>query len=322
MYALFIGDVDDPHITRVRTYLEDRGHGVEVWDFSRLLETDMASIYPDNSKEMCVIKGNTLSFDLVWLRKWSRPNLSRLVDLGERDFIDREVNGFIEGFLTRLDQMTVMTNSFSSFIRANSKSFQLQLAASLNFPIPRTIISNDARKIAEFIKSESPNRCIYKPLTRSWIETNRGRMVIPTTLIDIGHLQDIDPVSLSPGIYQRAISKTREVRAIVFGEYCIATEIYPDSCGDLIDWRIFYLAEGARPIRLPKKIEEFCRSMMSSLGIEFAAFDFAIDDEGIWIFLELNEAGNFSQQENLLPELRISECFSVFLESRCINSDS
>ena len=50
--------------------------------------------------------------------------------------------------------------------------------------------------------------------------------------------------------------------------------------------------------------------MMSRLGLVTASFDIAIDDEGEYVFLELNQAGQFLWMEDVTP---VAEIFARFL---------
>lgn len=65
--------------------------------------------------------------------------------------------------------------------------------------------------------------------------------------------------------------------------------------------------------------------MMSKLGIKIACFDFVVDEDGIYNFLELNQQGQFLWVEELLPGTRMLELFVDFLEKEFdggINMDS
>jgi hypothetical protein len=52
---------------------------------------------------------------------------------------------------------------------------------------------------------------------------------------------------------------------------------------------------------------------MNEMGLKYAAFDFMIDENGNWWFLECNESGQFLYLEYLIPEARLLEKFCHFL---------
>lgn len=60
---------------------------------------------------------------------------------------------------------------------------------------------------------------------------------------------------------------------------------------------------------------------MRQLGIVFGCFDFIITPDDEYIFLEVNEMGQFLWIEEILPELKLLDKFCEFLVSSKKNTN-
>ena len=120
-------------------------------------------------------------------------------------------------------------------------------------------------------------------------------------------------MALTPGIYQEIIQKAFEVRVTFFGNENIAIKIHNFK---ELDWRsISPQSLKVSLMRLPADIETYCILLMKKLDIVFGCFDFIVTHSGEYIFLEVNEMGQFLWIEKLLPELKLLNCFCEFLLS-------
>lgn len=72
----------------------------------------------------------------------------------------------------------------------------------------------------------------------------------------------------------------------------------------------------ASAIELPPQVRSRCRRLMQRMDLVFGCFDFIVTPEGEWVFLEVNEAGQFLFLESWCPELPMLDMFCAFLESR------
>ncbi|MFM9438385.1 hypothetical protein ACFDR9_005491 [Janthinobacterium sp. CG_23.3] len=61
-----------------------------------------------------------------------------------------------------------------------------------------------------------------------------------------------------------------------------------------------------------KKVRAFIRAS----GLRYGSIDMIVDTEENYIFLEVNETGQFLWIEDILPELPLLDCFADFLISR------
>ena len=213
-----------------------------------------------------------------------------------------------------------MINRASMAQRAASKVLQLRCAAQHAFPIPDTLVTNDAVALREFwVRNDC--EVIYKPMTVSHVERDGELLVLPTTSLAQEHIDDVDLISGAPALYQQRITKSEEIRVTAFGENLIAAAVQGEEQDD-VDWRVLFAKRPLRPVELPPKVVDLCARMLACFGLESATFDFVRDRQGEWLFLEMNEAGNFLFIDDCLPELRIKERYADFLIGRAADGGS
>jgi hypothetical protein len=64
---------------------------------------------------------------------------------------------------------------------------------------------------------------------------------------------------------------------------------------------------------LPENVLARCRVLMRKLGILFGCFDFIVTPDGEYVFLEVNQQGQFLWKEHLCPSLKMLETFCQFI---------
>jgi hypothetical protein len=134
-----------------------------------------------------------------------------------------------------------------------------------------------------------------------------------TSRLTEDQLVEDDLLRSAPGIYQQMVHKAFELRITIMGRCVLAAQIASQDTQDgKLDWRRAPEEIKARPFDLPAGVADLCLQLMSKLGIVFGCFDFIVTPDGEYIFLEVNEAGQFLflEQETGLPLL---DRFSDFL---------
>ena len=165
--------------------------------------------------------------------------------------------------------------------------------------------------------SAKSQKVIYKTFGPAGWKNGDGLKIKYPNTIDKSDLHNERMVRTVPGIYQRRLSKRFEVRATFFGEKDASIRI--DSQNNSVsveDWRASISPVGqVSPIELPDSIRRSCIDMMAQLKIRLACFDFVVEQDGTYNFLELNQQGQFLWVEELAPSMRMLERFVHFLES-------
>lgn len=179
---------------------------------------------------------------------------------------------------------------------AEFKPLQLQLAAEFQLRVPRTLITNDAVHVREFVEQLS-GPMIYKPLSASSVHTDGELRFIYATQVDSSTLRDAD-IGLTAHLFQEWIPKEYDVRLTVAGDRFFAVAIHANSDRAYVDWRSDYSALKYESVETPEGVRFSIKSLLERLGLSFGAFDFTVTPDGDWVFLELNPNGQWGWIED------------------------
>ena len=162
------------------------------------------------------------------------PNLPEALELGTREFCEREARAFLEGTLLALP--TPHWLSFPQSIwRAEHKPYQLAVAARLGFTIPPTLITNDQKRILEFAQGR---RLIGKAVHSGYIAGSKGNQAIFTSALSTDDFADLDSLALAPVTFQEKVEKLSDIRETVIGTEVFAAEILSQAReSSKLDWR-------------------------------------------------------------------------------------
>lgn len=253
------------------------------------------------------------SIDIIWSR---RAQLCNLADIhpDDKEFVDREISLFLEGFWSRISPSTKWINPWQSRVLANTKVFQLAAARAAGFVVPQTLISNSPYEIRKFAKKLGEGNVVFKTISpTSWELPSGGAAVTPTALFPANLIENTESLQSCPGIYQKLVRRKNEYRVTVMGDRVYAVRINIPFLEHDIDWRQHYDVMGLLEINLPERVERSCREIMCNLNLRFGCIDIIEDQEGNWNFLEINEMGQFLWIEEINPDARYLEYFIRFL---------
>ncbi|MFD5497022.1 ATP-grasp ribosomal peptide maturase [Streptomyces sp. GDS52] len=180
---------------------------------------------------------------------------------------------------------------------AEFKPSGLAAAAAAGFLLPPTLVTSSPDAARAFIKQHGP--VIYKPLHNPVYLVDGISNVVKVAEVAA---EDIDDsVAGTAHLFQQRVDKAADVRVTVIGETVFAVRI--DS--DLLDWRTDYSRLRYSVDTPPPGVTEALHAYLSHFGLVFGAFDFAVDHEGRWWFLECNPSGQWYwlEHETGLPML-------------------
>lgn len=312
---------DDVHAILVKLALERMDHQVTLLFMADQPTRLRNSIYVDASRyywrsddpEQAVVEND---YDVVWWRRARKPYLPKdAVHPDDYKFVARENTLFYESFTHTLAPHAWWVNTKESANRANFKLLQLKLAQECGLQIPVTLCSNDPKEIRFFLLQHEAEGVIYKPLCPNyWFEDNCIKIAY-TARIGFLDLPDNQTLQYAPGIFQKEIRKKYELRVTCFGRHLVAAKLnsqdHPDG---LVDWRAIRMGKlEIEPYLLPPKLENQIRNFMHRLGIVFGSFDFIVTPEGEYVFLEVNEQGQFLWIEEYNPDFKMLDLFVHFL---------
>lgn len=180
-----------------------------------------------------------------------------------------------------------------AILRAEDKPRQLELALSLGFDVPETLVSNDFAAVAQFVEA---GRAIGKPLRHSLVERGEAGEVLFTARLDPLKAMDREAVAVAPVIYQREVRKAYDVRATVIGDRVFAAAIHSQDYDETeVDWRAgTRLDLRHEAVSLPPDVVEKCLALTAALDLRYGAIDLIADQDGRHWFLEINPNGQWA----------------------------
>lgn len=322
MNLLIISQRFDVHALAVATVLIRAGNEVLLWSGPEVVGELGISIRMDSIKAGWVVANRFIPidhFDLVWLRRRHWPTISANIHSEDIQFAKEENYRFFADLWTPSIPYSIWLHFPENATKGESKIRQLTTARHCGFDVPKTLLSNSREEIVKFIAEAKKygSEVIYKTFdAASWIKDDRIR-IKHTTVVTEYDISNDDTITNVPGIYQWRLMKKFEVRANFFGDQCIAVRInsQQNSRGQ-VDWRdIFELDGYLEPFELPREVHQRCITVMRTLQLSVACFDLVVDLEDRFIFIELNQQGQFLWIEETCKEIRLLESFSRFLVS-------
>jgi hypothetical protein len=192
---------------------------------------------------------------------------------------------------------------------------QLRLARASGLKIPATIMSNSAEAVRHFF-DQYPDNAICKAFaSHVWQQQgSEDLMVTETFSLSRDELpEDNEIFSYSPAIYQEKVRKQFDVRAVLMGDrvYSFAVRTPANS----LDWRHDAALKNiaVELIATPGGVESAILRFAAAAGVCTGSLDLAVDRNGEWWFLEINEQGQFLWLDDLCPKAQLLEKFCAFL---------
>jgi glutathione synthase/RimK-type ligase-like ATP-grasp enzyme len=321
MKILIITIKNDVHTDIVIWGLKILGYEPEIWLWDEFPKEDQISWqFNANGRPTVEIQSHqkifSTPFDVIWNRRHGQPTPSPASHPADVKTIVTEARAYIKNIFHFLeDEKTFWVNSPTAASRANDKVLQLQIAKKVGFKTPETLITNNPDKVRDFFKQQQEEVIFKAFLPNVWNESTEKVFASRTSELTKEHLLNDFSIRACPGIFQNKIKKAYEVRVTVMGEKVIAAAIYSSRDGETVDFR-YDLNQGDFPlkaVKLPSEIEKKCLALCRKLGLAFGCIDLIYSKAGEYIFLEINEAGQFLWKETIDPSLLLLDTFCKFI---------
>ena len=316
---LIISHFEDMHATVVAAAASLCGHDVLLWSPPEASNTNSFSIRVGEGPRW-TLDGSTYhadSFEVVWNRRKFAVKVPSGIHEDDLTFAQSETTEFFTNLWAVGAPSARLINSLFGTVSSHWKLRQLVLAEEVGLRVPRTISGNEREDIASFIGQNSArgSQTIYKTFRpMAWINGNVSRAAY-TSVVTREQIDQNAFIEAVPGIYQERIEKEYEVRATFFGEREYSARI--DSASMEIgkdDWRAeVNVSNYLSPTTLPDDVREKCLDLMSRLSIEMGCFDFVVDTEENYFFLEVNPQGQFLWVESECEEIKMLRGFIDFI---------
>jgi hypothetical protein len=235
-------------------------------------------------------------FSSVWYRRPERLRIDGYDDSPESKFALDEWSEALEGFFAHIPVKRWMNHPAAN-VGASHKLEQLTVASRLGFEVPRTLVTQDARRLGQFY-SENDGKVIVKPLSVGHIERADGtESVIYTNRLSDTDLNGLSDLKGCPTLFQAYIDKASDVRITVVDDDVHAIQMIArgGDGGQRCDIRRDNMRDVAySQIPLPNGVEASVSALMRHYGLRFAAIDMAVTHDGRWVFFEVNPNGQWA----------------------------
>lgn len=307
---LIVSYPDEDHTLAVMPHLVARRQRFSLLDLASLpAQASLTAQWSMTSPTTFRYSTDSREIDLSeihvgWWRR-VRPHCvsPQLRDSRWQAFAQNETSQAVQGVLDSLDCPWI--NPRHADESAHRKPYQLTLARQLGISVPETLVTNDPLEAKRFLERLSPRKVVCKAfiaLMESWRET---RLV---TSRDCDQLED---VRYAPVIFQEFIDGV-DLRVIVVGERFFTVRIDARQTSYPVDMRMVIGEARTAPVDLPQPVCDQILRLMKALGLTYGAIDMKLTDEGKYVFLEVNPAGQWLFVERLTG-LPISEAMADLL---------
>lgn len=318
----------DAHAAAVALVLEEMGHRPLRWFCQDLPEFGTASFFIGKESQRVPVRDGAgapmeiQDVDVFWHRRVGEPVIRNFnVQASDRKVAFREAKRFQRGLIRSLSDRIFSVNDYSAALNAENKIPQLQAAKAVGFDLPETLVSNDPGHIKAFLRQHQDQGTVFKMFESITWDEPETLATVYTHQVTLADLPSDRMLQLSPAIFQAYVPKAFELRVTCMGDQQFAVRL--DSQGTRegeIDWRLEPIESlPMAPVDLPEDVAQRCRALMRRLGLVFGCFDFIVTPSGEYVFLEINQMGQFLWIEERLPELPLLQAFCEFLVSRDAN---
>jgi glutathione synthase/RimK-type ligase-like ATP-grasp enzyme len=211
-----------------------------------------------------------------------------------RAFAFSETSQAVHGMLDSL--RCAWMNPREADAAAHHKPYQWSIAQQLGLKLPRTLVTTQTQAAREFIESTRPDKVVFKAFLASIQEWRETR------LVEQEDLDRLDLVRYAPVIFQQYIPGV-DLRITMIGDAIFAAEIDVRNTSYPVDMRMAVGEGTLKSVTLPDAVQALLRKLMRRLNLVYGAIDMRRTEDGEYVFLEVNPAGQwlFVEQRTGLP---------------------
>lgn len=314
---LIITTVGDIHSYAVSKALEKKSVKHILWHSSDFPAQGTESIKFINRKREIIINDSEIQmidpiFSTIWLRRPSFSINNKILHRADQEYSLYQCQSYRRILYDLLSPTAFWVNPREKALQADSKILQQNIAISVGLKTPATLFSNDAEQICIFLRSNNDS-VVFKPLKAAFWVNSDNVWLNYSRVIHEKDLTDDDILRQTPAIYQEVIPKLYELRITMMGRRAFGAKILSQKTDSgKMDWRLGYDELEIENWEVPDKLVGLCSKMLDKLGLVFGCFDFIVTPKNEWIFLEVNQMGQFLFLEayNKYPLL---DAFTEFL---------
>ena len=315
MKIITLAHPQDDHAAPIQWALEQAGYQAACWSGVSWTEQEQASLLLEQMPIMHLGAHRVETGDVIWLRQPGQPvHRPAVSETGEKSTVS-SYPAFFESLAYMLETLPVRCiNRFSASCLVRNKAVQLHLAGASGLKIPATLMSNSPAAVREFF-DENPNNAICKAFaSHVWQQQGAEDVAVTETFcLSREQLPPDEVFTYAPAIYQQMVKKQFDVRTVLMGERIYSFALR--TTGNSLDWRHDAALRNlhVEPIVTPVHVESGILRFAHKTGVSLGSIDFAVDRNGEWWFLEINEQGQFLWLDEFNPQAGLQQKFCAFL---------
>jgi|SRR6476660_2203619 len=296
--VLILTQPGDLHSYAVAEALERKGTVPVLWHTANFPMQARETVHFKQGRKQVSLREPELAlvdprFDTIWNRRPSYFLDDSLLHPADREFADLECRGFRKSVLSVLSPGAFWVNPYGSARRARLKLVQHDAAVDVGLETPDSLYTNDPEEVRAFIRHHG-GEIVYKPLEgKAWSNEETAWMSF-TSLLTEDRLVADELLQLTPGIYQERVPKSFELRITMIGCHAFCAKLLSQETSEgRVDWRKAYDELKMEPFKTPPGLLDRCQALMARLGLVFGCFAFIVTPDGRYVFLEVNQMGQF-----------------------------
>ena len=319
---VIVTNEQDLHAAIVATALDRLGERCVRWNTARQARAETAvrlpaTPGPGGPHWTLDLGAGRLPADLVvWNRRIERdPRPDGELTEADRIVAQREHRAFVDGAVALLNTAATRINDAYAAARAENKALQLAAAGRAGLATPETLITNAPEQIRQFVAVHEAEGVIAKPFSPTVWASDDGEFVGRSARVTAAMLPDDRLLRACPMIFQTYVPKRFEVRVTCFGPTLVAARLDSQAHeSSQVDWRAISPRRLAiEPIELPEAVRAGCAALLEDLGLAFGCIDMVVTPAGEWVFLEINQMGQFLWLEEVNPAFPMLDLFLALL---------
>ena len=317
---LILTELGDIHAYAVAEALRRKGAEAVLWHTSDFPSCSGETILFEGGQRTVTVRGPAMEleddrFSTVWHRRPTHALDEGLLHPADRRFADIECSVFRRSLFNLIAPEAFWVNPPDAVTRAGRKPLQHQIASEIGFVTPATAYTNYPEQIRSFLARH--RQIVYKTFHGAAWRDDETCWAVYTSLLTEERLVEDDILRSVPGIYQELVEKAHELRVTVMGDRIFPAKLDSQRTrSGRLDWRRSYRELQMEACDLPPVIAERCRAILNRLGLVFACIDLIVTPAGEYVFLELNEMGQFLFVERYTG-LPLLDAFAEFLVQGC-----
>lgn len=318
--VLIVTNSDENNVVNVENHLNDMGQGFLRLNVDEVLKSNPVMFLSNvfDLEETLFLKEKTFKcrdIKSVWFRRPRKITVSDPSTNMEERFVEDEFSASLWSMYTTLSGALWMNNPlYGCYLLEHNKLLQLKIAKTCDLYVPKTIITNCPSGAIRFCKSLGGSLAIKSVHSRIFQKENEISGIY-TNKVSCEFLEEhAENIKISPVMFQEYIPKKFELRITIVGTRIFACKIDSQSSErSKIDWRRYDFENVKHEkFNLPENIKNNLLSFMSRCKIIYGAIDMIVDDQGRFVFLEVNPNGQYGWIEGL-TEMPISKAIAETL---------